>query len=164
MSRDKGGFTLIEVILVIILMGIITGAFAAGLVPTMQAYLIVDTRKEALQNARLAMDRMVNEIRLIRSATATDIQTFTANNLKFNDAFNNSIEFNLSGGGPPYNLLRNTDILSGNVQSLSFTYLDKNANPASVETDIWRIQIDLQVKVGDETVQLRSEVNPGNFQ
>ena len=94
----------------------------------------------------------------------TDIETFTVNNLKFNDAYSNSVEFKLSGAVPPYNLLRNADILSGNVQSLSITYLQKDGTTASAVTDIWVIQVDLQVKVGDETVQLRTQVNPANFQ
>jgi hypothetical protein len=90
------------------------------------------------------------------------------NDLKFYDAYNNSIEFKLSGDTPP-NLLRIKDgvlpgdVLSGNVQSLTFSYLKNDGTAAAAETDIWRIVIDLSVKVGDETVQLRSEVHPSNF-
>ena len=156
-------------ILVIVLTGIIAAAFAAGLVPTMRAFLVVDIRDEALQDARIAMDRMVREIRQIRSATTADIQTWTTNNLKFNDAYGNSIEFKLNGAGPPYDLLRNTGKLSGNVESLTFTYLQKDppAGPggaASAENQIWKVKVELQVKISGETVKLRSEVYPVNFQ
>ena len=161
--RSCRGFTLIELILAIVLLGIISAAFAAGLVPTMRASIIVDNRKEGLQEARRVMDRMVREIRLIRSNTSTDIVTWTSTDLKFNDMYSNSVEFVRSGASAPYTLLRNTNILCGNVQSLSFTYLNKNGSAAGSVGNIWRIQISLQVKVGNETVDLRSEVNPGNF-
>ena len=63
--------------------------------------------------------------------------------------------------------------VDADVQSLTFTYFDKAGSTLTdagvagvcdtIPTSIWRIQINLQVKVGDETVDLRSEVNPGNF-
>lgn len=157
-----------EAVLVVALVGIVAAVFTAALVPTMRASVMVDTRSEALQSARVALDRMVREIRLIRSATSTYIPTRTANDLKFYDAYNSSIEFKLSGDTPP-NLLRIKDgvlpgdALSGNVQSLTFSYLKNDGTTASAEIDIWRIVIDLSVKVGDETVNLRSEVHPSNF-
>ena len=165
--EDQRGFSLFEAILVIALVGIVAAVFATALVPTMRASVMVGTRNEALQSARVALDRMVREIRLIRSTAY--IQTWTANDLKFNvnNPYNTSIEFKLSGDTPP-NLLRVKDgvlpgdVLSGNVQSLTFSYLENNGNPAAL-ANIWRIVIDLSVKVGAETVNLRSEVHPSNF-
>lgn len=157
-----------EAVLVVALVGIVAAVFAIALVPTMRASVMVDTRSEALQSARVALDRMAREIRLIRSTAY--IQTWTANDLMFNvnDPYNTSIEFKLSAGAAPCNLLlsnllRNTDVLSCNVQSLTFSYLKNDGTAAPAVTDIWRIVIDLSVKVGDETVNLRSEVHPSNF-
>lgn len=167
--KGQRGFTLIELILVIILLAIISAGFAAGLVPTMRASMMVDTRKEAIQSARMAVDRMMREIRVIRTIATNvpDIQTWTSTDLKFNDMYGKSIEFVRNGAGAPYTLLRYensvSNTLSGDVQSLSFTYLKKDGSAASAVGEIWRIQISLQVKVGNETVDLRSEVNPGNF-
>jgi hypothetical protein len=43
------------------------------------------------------------------------------------------------------------------------TYLQKSGAVASTPAQVWRIQADLQVQVGSETVEFRSEVNPKNI-
>lgn len=159
--RSERGFTLVEVVLVVVLLSLFGALFGLGFVASTRATLAVDTRKEALQNARVALDRMAREVRMIRSATAADITTTipTASDLQFTDTYGNAIQFQLTGG----NILRNADILAGNVTALTFSYLKNDGTAAASEAEIWRIVMDLTVTVGTESVQLRTEVHPANF-
>lgn len=158
MLSTSRGFTLIEVILVVVLLGIVSLALTAAFVPTMQTSVIVDTRKDALQNARLGMERMLREVREARSITAG----FTGTSLTFTNAANTSITYSWSGT-PQNPLQRGADSLACCVQSFTLTYLQKDGSAATLPAQVWRIQADLQVLVGSETVELRSEVNPKNI-
>jgi prepilin-type N-terminal cleavage/methylation domain-containing protein len=157
--QKQRGFTFIEVILVIVLLGIMGAVFGGSFAASMRATLAVDTRKEALQNARVALDRMARDIRLIRSRTAADIPTFTATNLVFTDSYGNAIQFQLVGN----TIQRNGAVLAGNVTALDFDYLQNNGAVAGAANLIWRIVMDVTVLVGTESVQLRTEVHPTAF-
>lgn len=154
-SKGEGGFTLIELILVIVIVGIIAVGITASFVPTMKVSVLVDTRKEALQGGRIAMERMLREIREARAISAG----FTAASLTFTNAAGSTTSYAVSGTS----LQRNGTDLTCCVDTMTLTYLDKNGNSTTDPLLVWRIQADLQVKVGDETVELRSEVNPRNI-
>lgn len=159
-KREKG-YTLIEMVLVILLTGIIGSLIASVFMQGVQIYAGVDQRQEAGQRAGMAVGRMGQEIRGIgRTGTGEpDIQIFTATAFEFKDLGGNSIRFEQAGT----NLNRNTDLLTSNVRSLMFAYLKKDGNTATVVSDIWRIQVDLEIEVGSERVRLRSEIFPRNL-
>lgn len=152
------GFTLIEIILAIVIVGIIAIAITASFLPTMKVSLSVDTRKDALQGGRVAMERMLREIREARSISAG----FTATSLTFVNAANSTITYSWSGT-PSAPLQRNGSDLTCCVEAMLLTYLKKDGTTTANPSEVWRIQADLQVKVGSETVELRSEVNPRNL-
>jgi prepilin-type N-terminal cleavage/methylation domain-containing protein len=155
--KNKRGFTLIELVLVIILLGIVSIALTSAFVPTMQTSVTVDTRKDALQNARLGMERMLREIREARSIAAG----FNGTSLTFINAANTTITYSWSGVALAP-LQRSTVDLACCVQSFALTYLQKDGSAAATPAQVWRILADLQVMVGSETVEFRSEVNPKN--
>ncbi len=160
--KGKQGFTLIELILAIVIVGIIAIAITAAFAPTMRVSVAVDTRKEALQNARSAMERMLREIREAKSISAG----FTPVSLTFINPANSTITYSWSGT-PSTPLQRNGTDLACCVEAMTLTYLKKDGTPVVIPpdslSDVWRIQADLQIKVGDETVELRSEVNLRNI-
>ncbi len=59
----QAGFTLIELIMVIVLIGIMAASTAMVVLQGTQSYADLISRKESLHNARLAMERMSREIR-----------------------------------------------------------------------------------------------------
>jgi prepilin-type N-terminal cleavage/methylation domain-containing protein len=159
-GREKG-FTLIEMVLVIVLLGIIGATLIVSFGPGIQTFVGVDLRKEALQNARGAAHRMIKEIREAQSFSAC-APCSPVNTLTFTNILNNGITFSWSGTAQDP-LTRNGDTLSTNVDDFTVTfYAQDGAEPAD-ETEIWRIRVDLKVRVGDQTVDLRSEVHPRNL-
>ncbi len=152
-KRKRLGFTLIEIILVIILVGIITGITGNLLLQGAESYTIQADRRELMYLIKLSMMRMDKEIRMIKSASATDILTYTATDLKFNDINGQTIEFKLNGT----DLLRNADTLAEKVSALTFAYLKKDGAAAAVETDIWSISISVTV-TGGESITMRTRV------
>ncbi|MBI5026527.1 MAG: prepilin-type N-terminal cleavage/methylation domain-containing protein [Nitrospirae bacterium] len=176
---NKKGFTLIEAIIVITIIGIIAGVTAMVITEGTKGYIFSESRNEALDQARIAMERMTREIRNTRdnqsicNATATNIDFYgftddTANPVK-------RIEFTLSGttniqrrenAGTWYNLA------SGNPITLTLTYYDASGNilPAptvgcTTTTNIKRIRIAITVTTttSGQSVTLQSEVYPRNL-
>lgn len=159
MKREQG-FTLIEMVLVIVLLGIIGAALTVSFGPGIQTYVGVDLRKEALQNARTALQRVINETREARTFSAC-APCSPANTLAFTDIENTAITFAWSGTAQDP-LTRNGDNLASNVDDFTVTFYEQDGTEPEDETEIWRIRVDLKVRVGDQTVDLRSEVHPRN--
>jgi prepilin-type N-terminal cleavage/methylation domain-containing protein len=159
--RQERGFTLIEMVLVIVLLGIIGAALAVSFGPGIRTYVGVDLRKEALQNARTAIQRVIKETREARlfDPCAPCVPTDT---LTFTDIKNNPITFAWSGTAQDP-LTRNGVNLASNVDDFTVTFYEQDGTEPEDETEIWRVQVDLQVRVGDQIVDLRSEVHPRNM-
>ena len=125
-------FTLLELLLVIAMVTILGMVLGPILGNAIQSSGLVSFRGQSLSEARNAMNRMVNEIRLIPSTSV--LANIGATQLQFQYPAGTSITYSLSDT----NLLRNSDILLGNVSSLAFTYYDAlgatTATPANVRS------------------------------
>lgn len=180
-SRNERGVTLIEMILSVVLIGIIGIVAAEAFLYSTRSVLTGNAVREATQVNRLALDRMIREIRNVRDNRCVgfaDDQKF-----RFVDSVNNTIEFSWGGtAGDPLTRTENavTNTLVDNVNSLVFKYynhadppVDITALPPTVcatpcsssctQTDIWIINIDLTTQSGTETMRLRSQVHPRSF-
>ncbi|MDP3143159.1 MAG: type II secretion system protein [Thermodesulfovibrionales bacterium] len=167
----KKGFTLIELVMTMVLIGIIAYIVAIALSTGIKAYFTTDFRKEALDQSRIAMERITREIRNVRSlGTSVDadgfidaeIGTANATQFCFNDVSGNTISFRYDGSNniyreewTPANLAAcpsagGGNILAENVTALNFQYVLANGTitqtpdtlPALQDrTDIRRVQI-----------------------
>jgi prepilin-type N-terminal cleavage/methylation domain-containing protein len=169
--RDRG-FTLIEVIIVIVIISIISSIAAMIILLGAQSYTKEDSRSNVHYQAKLAVERMAREIRLIRSQTAGDIPTMAATDLIFCDVTGKAVEFQLAGavlnrresatcsplawGG--WNALS-----SSGVNALTFTYLDSAGAGGATAATLWFVVIDVTDQQGTETLQIRTRVHPMNF-
>lgn len=154
MNNEKG-FTLIELILAVVLMGIVAIAMTSAFVPTMMVSAGVDNRKEAFQQGRLAMERMMREIREAKSFAAG----FSSTSLTFTNTVNATSTYSWSGvAQAPFQ--RNALDLACCVEVFTLSYLKRDGTAAALPSEVWRVQADFQVRVGDQIIQLRSEAHP----
>ena len=160
------GFTLIEIIMAIVVVGALAGGVMVFVTQGVDIWNFVTFRNDESAQARLALDRMVKEIRQVYDKAS--VTTASADDFNFVSYYNNTtynVEFVKSGS----NLMRNSDVLCDNVSSLQFQYYDINNNLLSTplvlpdETDIRRIKITLTVTSGDQSITLKSQVYPRNF-
>lgn len=176
---NQKGFTLIELILVVVLLGIVGIAMTSAFVPTMTVSVNIDERKEAFQQGRTAMERMMREIREARAFTSVTIPptvgstqiTFTTHRAQTpipappTPPVNETIQYSWdrnTANAIQRNAIDMTDCATC-TQSLTLTFFDRNgavlAAPVTLNA-IWRVQADIQMTVGNQTIELRSEANP----
>ncbi len=146
------GFTLIELVAVIILIGIIIAGTATIYTQTLLSMVREQNITDALWQGRIGMERMIKEIRATRSAS--DISTFTSGEYSFTDVNGNSIDYKLSGSS----LTRNSVVLADGIATLSFSYYDKNGSVTGAAANITYIKITLNVTQKSVNYTLKSGV------
>lgn len=178
MRRALGtrGFTLIETVMVIVLVGIIGTVVASILFQGSKSIEAGETRKEISSQGRLAVERASREMRLARCTTAgnsckpqaADITAWTATDLRFVttnyervglrfDA--GQLKFSYGAGpvpDPEY-------ALANNVSAASFEYLKSDGTPAAAVNEIWTIRLDMTLTSRTESVPFRASVHPRPF-
>ena len=163
----KNGFTLIELVVVISVVGIISTIVGSMLLGTIKAWTFKFNRNDILWDSRLAIDRMTREIRTIRNTTS--VTTASSSQFRFIDAGNNDITYSMSSTNLNRTENGAANLLAENVSSLVFTYYDTNGNTIAVPTvspaatNIRRVRINLTLTKNGENVYLRSEASTRNF-
>jgi prepilin-type N-terminal cleavage/methylation domain-containing protein len=162
--KKTSGFTLVEAILVIAILGIIAGIGISSIVTASDALSFLTVRSEVDQSADVAMARMLSDMRRLKDNLS--VNTANASQFRFLDVDSTDINYYLNGN----NLMRNSNILASNVASLAITYYDINGaqlNPPvagiGTATDIYRIKIILTFQGGVYTFSYQSQVGPRNL-
>ena len=161
------GFTLIELVIVITIIGIITGVVGYILLGTVDAWMFKFNRADLLSDGRLAMNRMVREIREIKNRGK--VTTAASSEFRFENVDNIDITYDLSSTDLDRTADGTANTLAENVSSLTFTYFDSNGNTIATPdvapgaTDIRRVRINLTLTKNSEDVYLQSESVPRNF-
>ena len=74
---NEKGFTLVEIIIVIVVLGIISGVTFQIVASGVEAFKKSSARKELYDQGRLALERMVRELRDAKEITATSSDSIT---------------------------------------------------------------------------------------
>ena len=151
------GFTLIEMIVVIVLISIIAVVSSKMLASGLNAYLTEKYIIDAGSQARLALERMVRDIRAIRSPS--DLTTATATQLVFVDVNGVTNTYTLSGA----TLTRNGQVLAEGISSLTFSYFDNNGASTAVLANINYVTILLNINLQNVVFSIRTSVYPRNL-
>lgn len=159
----SSGFTLIEAILVIGVIGFLAVATAVVIGPVLDMWSTETPLNEATESTSFALERMNNEIAQLKDNTS--VLTAEAARFRFTDVTDAVIDYQVTGE----DLMRNDDILARDIGGLTFTYYNVNnaalgapaVSPAV--TDLWRVEIDLTVERQGQSVTLNSQVRPRNL-
>ena len=166
MKKNKG-FTLVEIVIAIVIVGIVSTIIGAMLLGTIKAWTFKFNRNDILWDGRLALDRMTREIRTIRNSTS--VTTASAAQLRFIDTNNTDITYSLSSTNLNRTANGTANLLAENVSSLAFTYYDSSGTVIPVPTvspsatNIRRVRVSLTLTKNGQNVYLRSDSATENF-
>jgi prepilin-type N-terminal cleavage/methylation domain-containing protein len=119
-NNCQKGFTLIEVIAVLVLVGLLSLAAATGFVTAVQGYLFAKNNATISEKAQLAINRIYQELVSCDSCTGTSGSVGTITNY-----ISSNRTITLSGSNIVLSEGANTDILLDNVNTFTMIY---NAN------------------------------------
>jgi prepilin-type N-terminal cleavage/methylation domain-containing protein len=161
MRNDAAGFTLIEIVITIVLVSILAGLAGMVILQGVRAYTVEQTRSDVHYQARLAMERMAREIRMIKSQA--DISAMAAANLRYTDANGSNTGFNWVN--PTLNRWNGAgnDALATGITAFAFAYVKIDGTAASAASEIWFVDISLTSQQGAEALVMRGRVHPRNF-
>jgi prepilin-type N-terminal cleavage/methylation domain-containing protein len=159
-SAFQRGFTLIEIIIVIVILCMVSVIAINFLINSLKTYSMLVNQKTLFDEGKLALERMCRDIRDARSITGTTATsiTFTRNDATAQDGAGENIRFDLNGstlrkvknaGGAPENPMAMAD----NVSTFAVT----NA------TNEIQLLLTLSLASG-ENVTLQTKVYPKNLQ
>ena len=158
------GFTLLEIVLVIIIITIIAAGSAQLLVQGFRAYFSGQNFINAEWQGRVALERMVRDLRAVRSSA--DITSASSTAITFNDIDGQTITYQLSGSQLMCNTQNNNQPLAEGINSLNFAYYNSagsNLGTSPVIASIRYIVITLNVTFGGTNSTVQIGVYPWNL-
>ena len=93
--RAGAGFTMPELMIVIVIASIVALAFSAMFMEAVKTYQFMDAEKDMLQDARYAEERVARELKRVKDNTS--ISTATGTTLTFVDRGSATVSFSWSG-------------------------------------------------------------------
>lgn len=145
-ALDKQGFTLIEIIVSLLLVGIVAAAIGLSGVNIVKSFLFDRNNAATLQKGQIAIARIQKELNNDKKVFVASSSQITFSS--YRDAANHTI----SWGGSGTNLLLDSIVLTDKVSSFSLYYYDNynTANTAwTANTRI--IEVNLEITGGQNT-------------
>ena len=156
-SMQERGFSLIEMILVIVIVGIIATVGAQLMGTGFQLYFTGRDTLDVDAQARLALERMTRELRAVRPATG--LTMVPATEVTFTDVDGTAVRYYISAG----DLLRNTQVLAGGVSGLNFVYTDNGGAVTAIPAQVRYISFQFTATQGGMSSTYRATVSPRNI-
>ncbi len=160
-KRNQFGYTMLELVLAIALLGIIAGVMARMFIWGIDIYSFVSNRKDVLQTSRIGIEILVRDLRSIKSAG--DINSASNGQIDFYNLDDENIIFTYNSGV----FSRNSNTMIDGLSSFQFTYYDVDddliSSPVADPATIWKIKYTLYATIDAKTFHLESTVIPRNF-
>ena len=165
--NKKNGYTLVEFVIVIAVLGIIAVTIAPILISGFNAFFTAQSLTTAVAQAQISFAMMQRDIHEIRSPS--DISAANATSLAFILMGNSSTTYSLSSttnalSAITYSLngttlLRNGQILATSIGGLSFSYFSSTGAAVTAVTAIRDVGISLNVKTPYANMILWTVIN-----
>ncbi len=170
-AKQARGFTMIELIVVIVIMGILAAVSSKAIQAGFNSYYTGQDLTTANWLGRLALENMERNIHAVRSPA--DITTASSTQLIFTDESNNTnnytftlatklLQYNFQGLG--------LQTLANNVSSFAFTYYDKTGTAltptpltAAQILTLRYVTINFTITFNNVIYTFRTTVNPLNL-
>lgn len=143
-GKNSSGFTLLESLLTMIIIGVVSLGVGNIMVSGLETYSLIADRRQALHGARLAVNMMTNELQTVRNPSV-DISNISTNSISFISASGESITYSISGT----NLLRGDKTLAANVMNQTgFQFFTSGGGITSDSDKVHRVHISVEVGTG----------------
>ncbi|MHB1951451.1 MAG: prepilin-type N-terminal cleavage/methylation domain-containing protein [Acidiferrobacteraceae bacterium] len=166
-GRPQSGFSLIEMVIVIILLGIISAIGALIIHGGFDAYFAERDINAADAQAQIAAARMTRELRVIRTPTAADLPVMTASAVSFVDMAGNTITYQYDAATQTLTRAENggaAQTLADHVASAAFSYWQSDAQtPATSAANLDYVTIQMTITRGVSSLTYRTTVHPRDF-
>ena len=160
----QSGFSLVELVLVIVLIGIIASVGAQLMGTGFQMYVEGRDSLSVDAQARLALERITRELRAVRKATGLTLAPATE--LNFTGLDGTAVRYCMGAvGGCPGaagELMRNAQVLAGGISGLSVVYTDSAGAVTAVPAQVLNISIQFTAAQGGISTAYRATVSPRN--
>lgn len=175
--NNQTGYSLIETVIVIVVLGVLSVVVATPLVETGIGWQQISSRKNGMQLARFGMDKMVRELRntqrLANNTPNISVNStpLNPNCLSFTTGDNQNLTFNLNGTvleeciGCDCGAIVTPNNLAVNVSAFTIRCYD-GANAAvacNTVATVRRVSLQLSVAENGEVANLDSEVTLRNL-
>jgi prepilin-type N-terminal cleavage/methylation domain-containing protein len=157
MKMKYRGYSLIEVVVVIVILSIIAAIASKVLQAGFNAYITSQNIATANAQARVAFEKMTRDIHAI--ASPASISTATASQLSFTEINGSSVTYQLTGT----QLMQGSNVLADGVHSLTFSYWDQNAASTTVAANICYVTVLLNITSGGVNYTMRTTVSTMNY-
>lgn len=147
-SANCGGFTLVELVVAAVLLGILASVGSSMISDSFLVARYLNKENEAASAARYAIERVGREIRELQPGSIT---AFTANELRFSRA-GTAVTVSFQGGRVAIDsvaITTSSPTLIAPVTSMAFFYYDQNGTLTTDRTKIRFVDVDLTVTPSD---------------
>ena len=135
---NQRGFTLTELLVAMAILGMVLAGVYTLQQQGLYSYLMGSAKVEAQQNARIAMDLMIRELR-----SATSVTAIAGSDVSFVDQNGATIRYNLNGASLQRTVNAIVDVLIGGVRQVGLTYTDSNGAVTAAPGSVANIAITL---------------------
>ena len=167
-SNDKpaeSGFSLIELIMVMVVLSIVAAVAAPFLRASFQSYFIGKDISETDSQARVALERLSRELRSVRAPA--DLIITSGGDMSFTDVDGNSIRYCMGtvGGclGAVGELTRSGQPLATGISALTFTFLTRTGAATAVAPNVFYITVSFTATRNTISKAFTATVSPRNF-
>ena len=138
-NASESGMTFLELLLAVVVLAMVLISIPTSFRTSTQIWDRGDRHAEVLQNALIGMEEITRELRQAKGITSYSSNSY----IEFEDKDELTGRFELSDSHLETGDGVDADVLSGPIDSLTFTLYDEHGNPVTIDDEIRAVRIDM---------------------